>query len=121
MLGDRKVEDLGIKTSFYQRNVGDRDIIVSVNSELNNNITNIKIYDISGMSICKYVDEKLGINHFVRKVGNVIVYIGDKGIYKRNIELNFNWIKAKKYNLQSKSTSGLQPNWKIGTMDIETF
>ena len=89
-MGDRKVEDLGIKTSFYQRNVGDRDIIVSVNSELNNNITNIKIYDISGMSICKYVDEKLGINHFVRKVGNVIVYIGDKGIYKRNIELNFN-------------------------------
>jgi hypothetical protein len=110
-LDDRKVDDLGLNTSFYQRKVGDRDIVVSVvNSEFDSNNTYIKVYDISGMSICKYVDEKLGLNHFVRKVGNVIVYIGDKGIYKRNIELKFNSIKAKKYNKNSKSTSGLQPN-----------
>ena len=122
LLDDRKVDELGLNTSFYQRKVGDRDIIVSVvNSEFDSNNTYIKVYDISGMSICKYVDEKLGLNHFVRKVGNVIVYIGDKGIYKRNIELKFNYIKVKKYNKTSKPTSGLQPNWKIGTLDIETF
>ena len=111
LLDDRKINDLGLKSSFYQRKVGDRDIIVSVvNSESDSNNTYIKVYDISGMSICKYVDEKKGLNHFVRKVGSVIVYIGDKGIYKRNIELNFNNIKVKKYNKNSKSTSGLQPN-----------
>jgi hypothetical protein len=50
LLDDRKVDELGLNTSFYQRKVGDRDIVVSVvNSGFDSNNTYIKVYDISGM------------------------------------------------------------------------
>jgi hypothetical protein len=82
-----KKESFSSNLMFYQ-NI-DTNVIITVESNKTSNVINT--YSIEGMKLHSMVDTRLiglGENVFTRKFGNVVVYINEKGIYKKEIQMD---------------------------------
>lgn len=114
---NKKLTKINDTIDFYQNNVKGRSILISVESLNNKNIINI--YKTNGMHMYLIVDERINYNVFSRTIGNVKSYIDNSGIYRRDIIINFPRVYSLPY--KGRYSRMLHPEWKIGTLDIETY
>ena len=75
--------------------------------------------NLKGLLIHKLTDKLIDNTKFIRTVGNVSVFINEKGIYDRIINYNFDPIQPKK--LTDEQAKMVHPDWIIGTFDIEIY
>jgi hypothetical protein len=105
---------------FYQKKVGDKDYIFVI--KLNNKTPvekKIDIFNIQGMKIQSIVESDIDLISFKRQIGNVSFYINRKGIFNKEIVIKFPSIYTNK--LSSWLSKLIHPNYKYGTLDLETF
>lgn len=102
---------------FYQKSTNDKSYIISV-YEINKEKF-INVYSIVGLLIDKFTYSTLNNNVVIRKSGNVTSYISNTGIYKKEIQVKLGNVYP--YKVSDKTSNMLQPDWRIGTLDLETY
>lgn len=112
-----KLVELDSDLLFYYNS--ESNTIISVKSSGPNKI--IDIYSFEGMKIHNnIIDTQIkNSDNFVRKTGNVLSLVTPEGIKNNFINTNFEPVYPEKP--KKGEANLLHPDWKIGTMDIETF
>lgn len=113
----KKLQHFSSNTQFYYRSVDNNFYIVVV--EPNGSSQSISVYTTDGINILNMVDKKLDKNGFSRQIGNVLAYIDNTGIYKKDIILNLAPIKPN--TVKGHLASSRIPDWMVGTIDLETY
>ena len=93
-------------TKFYQKDVNDSMYILIVNESEKQVV--VYVFTLSGTFVNKIAYERLSNKTYTRKIGNVTVYVGDKGIYKRDIKINLPTVYP--YKLTGKTVNMTQPD-----------
>ena len=112
------IECISSGVNFYQKKVGGNDILVC-EEIIDKNKTEFKFFSLTGMLLQTFVDEKISTNEYIRHVGNVKGFINKKGVYKKAISTKFTPIES--FNLKGKIARMIQPEWRIGTLDLEAY
>lgn len=112
-----QIKSISSNVNFYQKKVGSNDILVCV--EIIDNKTVFKIYTLTGMLLQTIIDEKISGNNYIRHVGNVKGFINKRGLYKKAISTKFTPIQP--FKLKGKSARMIQPDWRLGTLDLEAY
>lgn len=102
---------------IYQKKINEVNYIITVDTT--GIYKFISIYHLNGMLVHKIVDSVLEGDVRVRQIGNVKSYINEKGIYKKEITLNFSPVHS--YKVGGKLGRMIHPEWRFGTMDLETY
>jgi DNA polymerase type B, organellar and viral len=108
---------LNSNMNFYQKLDKLNNIFVVDN--LDSSTQSINVFDISGMWIQHVVEKDIDSNSFSRQIGNVRFYVNKSGIYKKDIYMDFPHIYPNKVTKWLNKLN--HPNYKIGTIDIETY
>jgi hypothetical protein len=103
--------------NFYQKSVDDLKVIITT-QPINSKCNLINIYNINGMKLNTMLDQ-IEDKGFSREIGKIKSYINNTGIYKKEITLDFDPIYPKK--VTGYQAEMLHPDWRVGTMDIETY
>ena len=104
-------------TKYYNINRRGSNYIIVVNEICNRKY--IDIFTLNGKFVNNIVYEFISNKVYTRKTGNVTLYINDKGIYKKDINLKLSGVYS--YKKTGSANSMINPDWKIGTIDLETY
>lgn len=116
-LANSKRKSLSSSVNVYQKDIKGKSYILSVFSD--KNVRNISVFSMSGLLIHNMVDTIVNQQETIRKIGNVKAYINEKGLYRKDVEVNFS--KVYPYKMSGKLSRMIQPDWRFGTMDLETY
>lgn len=119
---NNKIKNINSNIDFYQKSVLGKDILILVdNINTNNKLRKYKmdIYNINGIKILNMIDEQIESNKFSRKIDNVKVYFDKSNVYKKEISIKFK--PAYPNKISGHLAKLIHPDWKIGTMDLETY
>lgn len=103
-----KLDSFSENVKFYQKDIDGITYIIT--SYLRDDLItkDINVYNINGMKIHSMEDKVLSDNKFKRKIGNISVFINEKGIYNKVITHNFDPIKPQK--LTGEQTRMIHPD-----------
>lgn len=92
------------------------DIIFVDYKDENNRIINV--YNKNGMFISNVEEHSFG-SYFIRSIGNTKLYIDNRGVFRKDIDIKFHSVYPYKITgLQSKMS---QPDFRFGVLDLETY
>ena len=106
---------------LYQKNVGNTDLIITVHQHKKLEVVSydIYVYNINSMKVVNMVAKLLDGGDFSGRIGNVLAHFNKTGIYKKEIDLNLDYVTPNKVTgLHAKM---IYPDWMVGTMDLETY
>jgi hypothetical protein len=117
LLPTKQIKYLGSGVDFYQSKIEKNDVILMVKSS--GSVNTISIYSLNGIFISTIEDQRINSLAFTRSIGNVKSYIDNTGIQKRAICIKFPYVYT--YPYKGRYSRLYQPDWKIGTLDLETY